>query len=62
MWQAMAATVLLSVTAIGTGVLRAVLRERSPWKIRSATFDSICGIGLGVILFGLFLSVFFLNH
>ena len=60
--KAMAATALLSVTAIGTSVLRTVLRERSPWKIRSVTFDSICGISLGVILFGLFLSVLFLNH
>ena len=59
--KAMAATALLSVTAIGTSVLRTVLRERSPWKIRSVTFDSICGISLGVILFGLFLIVLFLN-
>ncbi|OZG62915.1 rod shape-determining protein RodA [Bifidobacterium hapali] len=44
----MAATVIISVAAIITGVLRLVLRERSPWKVRSVAFDSFIGIALGI--------------
>lgn len=43
-------------------VLRLVLRERSPWKIRSVPFDACCGIGFGVALLALYLSIFLLNH
>ena len=58
----MAATVVLAVAAIGSGVLRLVLRELSPWKIRSVPFDACCGIGFGVALLALYLSIFLLNH
>lgn len=61
----MAATVLLSVTAIGTGLIRLIMREKSPWKVRSVAFDSFIGIALGIGLlityfsfFGLFSSTF----
>ncbi|KFI92190.1 hypothetical protein BISA_0586 [Bifidobacterium saguini DSM 23967] len=61
----MAATVLLSVTAMSTGLIRLVLREKSPWKVRSVAFDSFIGIALGIGLlityfsfFGLFSSSF----
>lgn len=47
-----AATVVIAVTAIVTGLLRLVLRGRSPWKVRSVGFDAFIGIGLG---FGLFI-------
>lgn len=43
-----AATVLISVTAIISGSVRLILREKSPWKVRSVAFDSIIGICLGV--------------
>lgn len=43
-----AATVLISVTAIVSGLVRLILREKSPWKVRSVAFDSIIGICLGV--------------
>ena len=46
-----AATVVIAVTAIVTGLVRLVLRERSPWKVRSVGFDAFIGIGLGVGLF-----------
>ncbi|MBT1164815.1 DUF3017 domain-containing protein [Bifidobacterium felsineum] len=62
----MAATVLLSVTAITTGLIRLAMREKSPWKVRSVAFDSFIGIALGFGLlityfsfFGLFSSAFF---
>jgi len=44
----MAATVSISVTAIVSGLVRLILREKSPWKVRSVAFDSIIGICLGV--------------
>lgn len=44
----MAATVIIAVTAIVTGIIRLVLRDRSPWKVRSVGFDSFIGIALGV--------------
>lgn len=53
----MAATVVISVTAIVTGLLRLILRERSPWKIRSVAFDSFIGIALGLGLLGTYLAV-----
>lgn len=43
-----AATVLISVTAIVSGLVRLILREKSPWKVRSVAFDSIIGICLGI--------------
>ena len=45
------ATVVIAVAAIVTGLIRLVLRERSPWKVRSVSFDAFIGIGLGVGLF-----------
>lgn len=43
-----AATVLISVTAIISGSIRLILRDRSPWKVRSVAFDSFIGICLGI--------------
>lgn len=51
----MAATVIIAVAAIITGLIRLVLRENSPWKVRSVAFDSFIGIALGV---GLLLTYF----
>lgn len=53
----MAATALVAVTAIVCGLIRLVLRERSPWKIRSVPFDAFIGIALGLGLLGTFLSI-----
>ncbi len=46
-----AATVVIAVTAMVTGLVRLVLRERSPWKVRSVAFDAFIGICLGLGLF-----------
>lgn len=46
-----AATTVIAVTAIITGLIRLVMRERSPWKVRSVGFDAFIGIVLGVGLF-----------
>ena len=43
----MAATALLAATAIVLGTMRIILRERSPWKVRSVVFDAFMGVGLG---------------
>ena len=58
----MAATVIISVAAIATGILRLVLRERSPWKVRSVAFDAVIGIGLGVGLLLTYFSIGLLIH
>lgn len=52
-----AATAVLAATAIATGVLRLALREKSPWKVRSVAFDATIGIGAGVALLVLFISI-----
>ena len=53
-------------TAIITGLVRLILQDRSPWKVRSVAFDSFIGIALGIGLlityfsfFGLFGNIFF---
>ena len=51
----MAATVIVAVTAIITGLIRLTLREKSPWKVRSVAFDSFIGIVLGI---GLLITYF----
>lgn len=43
-----AATVIIAVAALVTGLIRLVLRERSPWKVRSVAFDAFIGIALGI--------------
>ncbi|MCI1832126.1 MAG: DUF3017 domain-containing protein [Bifidobacterium sp.] len=53
----MAATAVLAVTAIVTGLLRLVLRERSPWKVRSVGFDAFIGIMLGLGLLVTYFSI-----
>lgn len=54
---AMAAVTLIATTAILGGVLRLMLRERSPWKVRSVAFDAFIGIGLGLGLLITYLSI-----
>lgn len=51
----MAATVIIAVTAIITGLIRLTLREKSPWKVRSVASDSFIGIALGI---GLLITYF----
>lgn len=51
----MAATVIIAVTAIITGLIRLTLREKSPWKVRSVAFDSFIGTALGI---GLLITYF----
>lgn len=54
----MAATVIIAVTAIITGLIRLTLREKSPWKVRSVAFDSFIGIALGIGLLITYLSFY----
>lgn len=54
---AMEATATLAVTSIVCGVVRLVLRERSPWKVRSVGFDAAIGILFGLGLLLVFLSI-----
>ncbi|NMM97963.1 DUF3017 domain-containing protein [Bifidobacterium olomucense] len=54
----MAATVVIAVTAIMTGLIRLILRDHSPWKVRSVAFDSFIGIALGVGLLITYFSFF----
>ena len=54
------ATILLSATSIVIGVMRLVLRQRSPWKVRSVAFDSTFSILFGIGLLGIYLSILFI--
>lgn len=56
----LAATAVLAATAIVTAVVRLALRERSPWKIRSVTFDAFIGLSLGIGLIITYLAVLML--
>lgn len=53
----MAATVIIAVAAIVTALTRLILRERSPWKVRSVAFDVFIGIALGLGLLVTYLSI-----
>lgn len=55
--QGMAATIIISVTAIALGVMRVILRGRSPWKVRSAAFDAFICICLGIGLLITYFSI-----
>ena len=50
-------TGILVVTAIVTALIRLILRERSPWKVRSVPFDSFIGLALGLGLIVTYLSI-----
>lgn len=52
-----AAIVVISVTAVIIGVMRLVLRQRSPWKVRTVGFDSFISIALGVGLLITYASI-----
>ncbi|RBP98269.1 DUF3017 domain-containing protein [Bifidobacterium aemilianum] len=52
-----AATMLIAVTALVLGVLRLVLGDTSPWKVRSRGFDAFICIGLGLGLILTYLSI-----
>ena len=53
----LAATVIISATACIVGVLRMVMRENSPWKVRSVGFDAFFSIALGIGLIATYLSI-----
>ncbi|MBQ5557505.1 MAG: DUF3017 domain-containing protein [Aeriscardovia sp.] len=50
--EILAATIILAVSAVGSATVRLVLRERSPWKVRSPLFDCVAGyvLGFGIVL------------
>ncbi len=54
----MAATVIISATAIILGLIRLIFTQRSPWKVRSVGFDSFISIALGVGLLVTYFSIF----
>ncbi|WEV70096.1 DUF3017 domain-containing protein [Bifidobacterium sp. ESL0775] len=53
----MAATAIFSATAIITALIRLILKDRSPWKIRSVGFDTFIGIALGIGLLVVYFSI-----
>jgi hypothetical protein len=53
----MAATGIISAAAIVSALLRLILRERSPWKVRSVAFDSFIGLALGLGLLVTYFSI-----
>ena len=47
-------------TAVVLGLIRVILRDRSPWKVRSAVFDSLMCLCFGLGLSVLALSIHFM--
>lgn len=56
-WAVAAVVALAVAVAVVTGLLRLILRERSPWKVRSVAFDAFIGIALGIGLLAVHFSV-----
>lgn len=54
----MAATVIISATAIILGIIRLIFSQRSPWKVRSIAFDSFISIALGLGLLITYFPIF----
>ena len=52
-----AATGLVSVAALVCGALRLILKDRSPWKVRSVPFDAFISFGLGIGLLVTYTSI-----
>jgi nitrate reductase NapE component len=52
-------TILAACSAV-LGALRLMLRENSPWKVRSITFDSLICFCLAVGLVGTYFSILWL--
>ncbi len=50
-------TAIISGVPIFSGVLRIVLRGKSPWKVRGVFFDSFISICLGLGLIVLYMSI-----
>lgn len=56
----MAATVVISATAIMLGFMRLIMRQNSLWKVRSVGFDAFISIALGIGLLVTYVSIAFL--
>ena len=52
-----AATGLVSIAALVCGALRLILKDRSPWKVRSVPFDAFISIALGIGLLVTYFSI-----
>ena len=52
-----AATVIIAIAAVLSGLLRLFLRDRSPFKVRSVAFDAFISLALGIGLIALDFSV-----
>ena len=55
-WRPQRFADVVGQTAIVTALLRIIMREKSPWKVRSVLFDAIIGIGLGLGLLLLYFA------
>ena len=55
--KTMEATAVFAVASMVCAFIRLVLRERSPWKVRSVRFDSFIGFALGLGLIVLYMSI-----
>jgi hypothetical protein len=51
------ATLTISGTAVIIGLMRIVLKARSPWKVRSVGFDAFISIAFGLGLVLVYLSI-----
>ncbi|TCD54785.1 DUF3017 domain-containing protein [Alloscardovia theropitheci] len=51
------ATYLIAAYALVMGIARVILRDKSPWKVRSVIFDSIISFGLAIGLVVTYISI-----
>lgn len=55
--QVMWATIVLAASSIAASTVRLLLRDGSPWKIRSMGFDCFFGYALGIGLLVTYFSI-----
>lgn len=54
-----AGMLILTFTSFVTAIVRLVMRDKSPWKVRSAGFDCFIGFAFGVGLLATYYSFLF---
>lgn len=54
------ATYVFAAYAFVMGVVRVIMRDTSPWKVRSAAFDAFISFGLAIGLVVTYVSIIFI--
>ncbi|MCI1901692.1 MAG: DUF3017 domain-containing protein [Bifidobacteriaceae bacterium] len=57
-----AAAFLLAGVSLACATVRLVLRQKSPWKVRSVLFDVFVGYAFGIGLIATYISIMLISH